>query len=454
MGRQPAVKPLPYGNYSIIDFDTGGRSMPARYSSGVQLCSEGNGSMSSTNTSGSRSKAWYSRSLRLATAEPVLVRTSLSAMQPSRGHQHIRHMLETTEGFIEAHRHFMLGKSFTIDFQVTVRLLFSHSPQLMVDAYSGALELMKQRKTQIKERSDPDLTIGSSCLRSLRVASMSIKHMQDATVVIMLGQIMAVYNILIPCPSTHTIVRSTLLSVKEWYPSLLQQPEMDSVTLTPVLVDTIECLVRRDMPIIRIPHTNRCIVDRCIGICASLLTLFYDLCEISYQVKMRDHAVAAAQWDDPYAEIEEKICAWTPVLPPHFFSQYSSTEVTTMLTQARLYRITALLVIHRLRFPVGIEDTTARSYAESILNELRMVVAWQPDEFLGLAVDFPLLAAMVEMPVCGEEILRVVEPRRLRKAPTEEILKFVRHVRKSYEMGYGGLWLDLTSDELLGVILP
>jgi hypothetical protein len=425
MGRQPAVKPAPYGSYSIIDFDSGERSGLGRYSSDVQLIFP-----------------------RLATIEPVLVRTSLSAMKPTRGHQHIRHMLETTEGFIEAHGHFMLGKSFIIDFQETVRLLFSHSPQLMTDAYAGALELMKQRKAQVKHN-EPDLSIGSSCLRSLRVASMSIKQMHDATVVIMLGQIMAVYNILIPYPSTHTILRSTLLSVKDWYPSLLQQPEMDSITLTPVLVDTIECLIRREIPIIRIPRTNRCIVDRCIGVCAPMLTLLYDLCERSYQVKMCDYAS-----DDPYAEIEEKICAWTPILPPHFFSQYSTTEITTMLTQARLYRITALLIIHRLRFPVGIEDTAARSYAESILNELRLVVTWPPDDFVGLAVDFPLLTAMIEMPVWGEEILRAVEPRRLRKAPTEEIMEFVRHVRKSYEMGYRGLWLDLTTDELLGVILP
>jgi hypothetical protein len=161
-------------------------------------------------------------------------------------------MLETAEGFIEAHGHFMLGKSFTADFQATIRLLFSHSPQLMADAYSSALELMKRRKIQPKECNGSDLAIGSSCLKSLRTASMSVEKKEDATVVIMLGQIMAVYNILIPCPFTHAIIRSTLLSVKDWYPSLLQQPEMDTVTLTPVLVDTIECLIRRETDVLSI----------------------------------------------------------------------------------------------------------------------------------------------------------------------------------------------------------
>ncbi|KAH7176849.1 hypothetical protein EDB81DRAFT_773652 [Dactylonectria macrodidyma] len=375
---------------------------------------------------------------------------------PTSRYGRVSNMLETTEGFLDAHRHFMLGRSFAEDFQAAVRLLFTHSPQILANAYAAALELIPYRKMPIGTVDGLDLTAGVQCLQYLTSISLSPITAEDAASTLMIGQIMLVYDNLIQNKSTHTITRGSLLRVKEWYPALIERPDLDPITLAPVLVDTVECLFRREVPVVRLPVTDRCIVDRMLGVCSSLLPLLYDLCECSWRCKM--HIVTPIVFkygDDPYLEIERRIYGWSPQLPPDFYSKYTPRETAGMLAQASLYRTAALLIIHRLRFPLGMEDDTAFVYAENIFSELRLLATWPPEE-LGVGLDFPLTVAMMEMPGPGEELFNVFQPMRFRQANggSVEIMSFIKSITTMRDMGYSGSWFDFVGDGLRGMILP
>ncbi|KAI1854386.1 hypothetical protein JX265_012420 [Neoarthrinium moseri] len=378
-----------------------------------------------------------------------------SLAPPLRSSWEINHMLETEEGFLDVHRTFVLGRSFLGEFQSTVRRLFARSPQVLADGYSVALKPLRSRHVTSRGLDSHDLAIGSHCLRQLMDGSSSITQLEDAAVLLLLGQALLVFNTLMPSPDTHVITRGTLLSVKHWYPALIKRPYLDVVVLTPVLMDTVECLIRREVPVVRLPDPGRCIIDRFLGLRSSLLPLLYELCERSYEAKTNgcvEHILQRkSDEEDCYSRVEGKIRAWAPELPAHLFTTYSDLEASMMLAQARTYRMAALLLIHRLRFPLGIEDLEAQRYADDILRELSILTAWPPEAETGLGLDFPLLVATLELPGPGSKIYKAFESLRFRRQHSQEILSFIKAVDQARENGYRGLWFDLVHDRLHGL---
>jgi hypothetical protein len=302
-----------------------------------------------------------------------------------------------------------------------------------------------------------DLALGTSCLRWLINDSPMIAHAGDAAVVMLIGQIMLVYNNLIPCSYARDITRGALLSARDWYPSLMSRPELDSITVPLLLVDTIECLVAREVPVLRLPVTNRYVVDRFMGISSSLLPLLYDLCECSYRVKTGGYSTDDGLWTsdepDPYFHIEQSLKNWKPPGTIQLLERFSASEIDAMIIQARLYRLAALLIIHRLRFPLGINDDLAHGYAKDILDDLSHMKTWPYNGATGLGLDFPLLIAAVEFPVIGEEIFRSLNQLRFRQT-SDDYIEFVRCIRQAHTSGYRGLWPDLVGKELPLPVLP
>ncbi|CAM1509153.1 Fc.00g028920.m01.CDS01 [Cosmosporella sp. VM-42] len=367
------------------------------------------------------------------------------------GQSQLESTLRTREGFFELHRHFMIGKTFAEEYRSSVWTLFTHAPAIVGLGYTAVLELLSYRNVRAGGLDGFDLTLGSRCLQHLQRGASSIVGLKDAAVTLILGQVLLVYNTLASCSSSRTITRSALLCVRSWYPTLLQHPALDSIALAPVLADTVECLIRRELPVLRLPDTERVVVDRLLGVCLPLLQLIYDLCEQSYQAK-----IGAPKLDgrDPYFEVEQKLNTWIPTLPPDFFTKYQASEGAAILAQARLYRTAALLVIHRLRFPLGLENRLASSYAASILQDLSIFMKWPTDGVTGLGLDFPLLVAVLELPSPGESIFKAFELLRFRREHSDQILSFMKLVRGAYDGGFDGLWFDLVEESLPEMLFP
>ncbi|CAH0016603.1 unnamed protein product [Clonostachys rhizophaga] len=376
---------------------------------------------------------------------------SLFAIQQSPLSQNIKHVIGSVDGFQGFHRFFMLGETFTSLYQSATLVIYDLAPQVFSNAYYATMSaLFDQNNPGLR---DNELTLAASCLRYLVKLSSSINCVGDAAVVIMLGQIMLVYNSLIPNPYTRTITKSTLLATKEWYPQLLKEPSFDSITLAPVFVDTVDCLFRREVPVVQIPNRNMCTVDRLLGISAPLFSYIHDLCVVSHECKVKGITPCAEH--DPYTDVEERISSWVPEWPPDLFTTFSPLEATKIVAQAQNFRLGALLIIHRLRYPLGVEDDAAAVMADEIILLLSRLAKHQGDCATGLGLDFPLLVAMIEKPGPGSEVDEAFVPLRYRQhGESRQLSEFVKFVTDARRAGYSGLWLDLVHDGLHGVFIP
>jgi hypothetical protein len=457
MGRKPVVANSPYGNYSIISLETTicpRDKRPASVRLSRYLSAVGLHTLPDTQVTVAKTPSMLCGDSRF----PSQPDAHILGCYPHR--EHVAKILANKADFFAANRRFITGSSFSEDFRACALVVFARSSQILVDAYHALLELMSERQSQRTNLEGLDLTVGLQSLREFTELSKFVASAGDAAVVIMLGQILLAYNAIMPLgSSTHTITRSTLWSTKDWYPVMIQEPRWDAIIFAPIFVDTIDCLIRRIVPVIRLPTTERCIVDRLCGVCTSLLPLLYDLCQRSSEARTTATSTGLVdQTDpstcDPYKQIEEQITAWSPTLPPDFYANFTAREVDVMSAQAQSYQTAILLVIHRLRHPLGVEDAIGHRYATAILEQLSPLRTWPSDGATGLALDFPLLMAMVELPLEAGDLFRAFEPLRYRRRQSEDMVDFIETVNRARQSGFVGLWFELVQDGFRGDFLP
>lgn len=369
--------------------------------------------------------------------------------------QHLHRVLSDQQTFYSYHRHFMIGPSFSDSFRGAITVVF--------DAYLAALALWGAQHNRMKSLDEVNPREGSNCLEQLQAAAIVDAH--DAAAVIMLGQVLVVYHIILFGTSAHAILRQSLLLVKDWLPSLLSQPYLYPITVTSILVDTVECLVKREMPVIQPPRSDCYPVDRTFGLCSGLICILYELCVISYEAKKSAYTGLVLS-DNPMhlrhgncsnelADIERRVRAWEPAPHTTFFSQFSRLEVSAMMLQARVYRQATLLIIHRLQYPLGVEDDTALRLAMKITVELECFVEWLPVEMKGLPIGLPLLVSSLEIDSLSEQVIKYVSPVTTGESEYGTKLKaFASLVKAARDNGYRGLWLDLVEGGLHIPVLP
>ncbi|EKV06561.1 hypothetical protein PDIG_69390 [Penicillium digitatum PHI26] len=103
-----------------------------------------------------------------------------------------------------------------------------------------------------------------------------------------------------PTLSSYTLAqpigRNSLISAKPWLPRLIQTPIMDTITMSPILIDTVECLGHSENSIIRLNPQPRVIVYRSLGLCATLLLHLYDICECGYSLKIESPSAGSESY--------------------------------------------------------------------------------------------------------------------------------------------------------------
>ncbi|KAJ5679051.1 hypothetical protein N7462_007295 [Penicillium macrosclerotiorum] len=362
------------------------------------------------------------------------------------------------EKFAVIHMPFMLGSSFIPESQKTVFTILRLSAPTLTEGYLAFLGLMtRYQRSLVMRQDEPDMCKAAKGLQKLR--SVKISQDYDAACTLFLGQTMYVFNVLTaPDSSTaHSIVRSALMSTKQWLPRLIHFPIMDTIIMTPMLIDTVECLVRREVPIIRLPHTDRMIVDRYAGICASLLPLLYDLCECSHTMKrgVLDVGVESPSGIyDRLADIEQTIIDWKPPDNPQLILKHGQYELLAMTTQASVYRLAGLLIIHRLRYPLGVEDDAARELANAIFSHMSFFEKSAAKETSALPVVFPLTLAMIEIEGPGEELWEKLSLFAVQSMSATRLQGFIKQIRASRDSGYEGVWFDLVETQLHVAVPP
>ncbi|KAJ5343301.1 uncharacterized protein N7506_003125 [Penicillium brevicompactum] len=356
------------------------------------------------------------------------------------------------EQFSVIHLPFMLGSSFIPDSQKTIYVILRLSAPTLTEGYLAFLGLMTTyQKSLVLRRSEPDMVKAAKGLQRLR--GIKIQHDYDAACALFLGQTMYVFNVLTaPYSNTaHTIVRSALMSTKRWLPRLIEAPIMDTITMSPIIIDTVECIFHREIPIIRLYPQRRIIVDRYVGLCATLLSHFYDICECSHALKTTTFESGSEElsaiWER-LDDIEDDIRRWRAQTPPQLFEKYGKHAVLAMVTQANVYRLAGLLVIHRLRYPLGVEDEQAQKFANNIFAELAFFAKSASKEASALPVVFPLTVAMFEVEGPGEDLLDRLASFTVQSVSATRLQDFVRIVRHSKLSHFKGVWFDLVDTHL------
>ncbi|KAF7892101.1 hypothetical protein EAF00_008403 [Botryotinia globosa] len=169
-----------------------------------------------------------------------------------------------------------------------------------------------------------------------------------------------------------------------------------------ILLEMMDCLMHRQKPILRIRVPTSVVIDCRLGLCLPLLPYYHDLCVISNTLlnttDVNDLARLQKQLDDIHCIVEP----WQPSQLNELIERFDSTEIVHLLAQAKIYRLGALLVGHRLRYTFGQEDSQAEIWSKEVMMELELakLVTKISMRFLTL----PFIIAAVEV---REESLRV-----------------------------------------------
>ncbi|KAI0160493.1 hypothetical protein GGR57DRAFT_385079 [Xylariaceae sp. FL1272] len=161
-----------------------------------------------------------------------------------------------------------------------------------------------------------------------------------------------------------------------------------------VLLDIMDCLVYRQKPILRIEAPSTAIIDCRLGLCLPLLPYYQDICVISNSLLNTTDTMTLSHLQKQLDDICHVVEPWQPTCLDDLADRYDATEIVYLLAQAKVYRLGALLLGHRLKHPFGREDEQAEVWSKEIMMELEMAkrVTKQSIKFVTL----PFIIAAVE----------------------------------------------------------
>lgn len=293
-----------------------------------------------------------------------------------------------SESFISG---FVIIPGFVRSFQDMLRKSFAGSPEVLRDAYLAAAAAFVQ--IQNGELGNENLSLNRSSMSIERLRRFQPKDRSQLALLTRLGMSIVTFEFLTSSSSSHAIVAHTLLSLKPWLPLRSTDLDLDFNVNLLVLMDIVNCVMYREVPIMR-HETDNTRIDRCVGLTGGLFPVMYDICLVSHKHKYEVKPYRTESEQD-WAALALTVQNWHAYEPPGFSGTYQDNEIVTMRTQASIYRNALLLLIHRIQHPYGEIDAVAQSWSGSILSSLetsRHVTGRYP-----LPSFFPLLIASFEV---------------------------------------------------------
>lgn len=342
----------------------------------------------------------------------------------------------TDEEFYELNNIFMIGPSFTKSFRQALNYSYLKAPHITRDMFSVMIRYMTNTS---KPNTTAEIAGVADLLRKLQVTEISNEN--DALAVLVLGQSLAALDTFMVSTGSMLILRHSLYLVKPWYSQLARVEFLDPVTVTPIFWELLECLIKRETPIVR-PRIHRPqVVDRLVGLCVSLMPIFYDLCEVSHETKVPNRPETQR-----LDIIEQQVLSWVPNEASLHDSSFTDTEIMLLRAQATIYRSATLLLIHRLKYPLGCQDGIAVSYANDIMEEKdKILLHGGPDTKLQFGC-FPLFLALLEIPLRPETLWKSLTRLSYCPACAEQFFAFHKYFWQRRWGGFKGSLFDLIEE--------
>lgn len=286
---------------------------------------------------------------------------------------------------------FVLGPNFLETLESGLKGSFDAAPRLLKEAYLSVASAFLEARGDSISRYDIKYHNIAIALRKLRTCSMTVPS--QASIISALGLSVATFEILTQTASLHAVVEHTLSLMKPWHPLTVRDPAAECHLNCLILMDTVECLVKRKIPILKYQVMEGAIIDRAQGFCCTFLPLLYEVCQISHSVKTKQ--MTSIDSTTIWTDIEDRVQNWCPTIQPDFYQCFTGHEVTILCTQANIYRESTLLLIHRLKYHHGFEDETAALKSQYILSEFEH--CFNVTKQYPLHTFFPFLVAAVEV---------------------------------------------------------
>ncbi|KAF1837911.1 hypothetical protein BDW02DRAFT_84384 [Decorospora gaudefroyi] len=295
------------------------------------------------------------------------------SLLPGLGEREMQLLRNTFQGQPRINQ-FLIGPTFSIGHHKTfARHLYRATPYIQdgVLAMSAILACEHEDQPILEDR-----TIGhkraASAVSTLR--SMSTFGSGDLSTVLLLA-ISAVTFALHANGNALAICRHSLHVIKPLYESSMElDAECLAFLICLIHTETVECLLRCEIPTLRFKvQIPEGFVDRYMGIASPMLPYLHDVCCLSYAMCHSDR-VGWTELMRAMDAIESAVEQWTPSLPEGCATRFLEEEVISIYGQARVYRWSVLLLIHRLRHPYGTETAKGAAISEAILRELDLIV--------------------------------------------------------------------------------
>ncbi|KAK8108351.1 hypothetical protein PG984_014152 [Apiospora sp. TS-2023a] len=295
---------------------------------------------------------------------------------------------------------FSVGSNFSegVRQQVMPRLLLSRATLLdgfLVCAISWADD-------------DPDVGKGdraSTCFRHASsalavLASLAVTDLSSMTDCLILGALLSTFAIRLRLHDVLAICRRTLGLIEPMYATISGQ-KVSSHSIPGVFLSCMvmwelrACLFSCAVPTLRFRPPVEAYADRHVGLCATLLPLLYDVCEIS-NMMANPTIIEAGDLQEKIDSLECSVRLWQPMMPSQFNAIFGGTDVAHMLCQAQVMRLAMLLILHRLQYPFGSDDGgVAQVLASAILTQLEMTFVATGQHVR--CTDLPLMVACLEL---------------------------------------------------------
>ncbi|KAJ5712986.1 uncharacterized protein N7483_010167 [Penicillium malachiteum] len=209
-----------------------------------------------------------------------------------------------------------------------------------------------------------------SSLRSFRISDE-----KDLMTMLVLTVAMITFAMHVEDGQPYLIARYTLSLIEAQYQHLIRfESPMMGLLMCLISTDTFECLLRSEVPAWRINTTEReNVVDRYLGLSYPLFPLLYDICEVADQLqhcKNEERAEIAGR----LTAINTTVDNWHPSPPVDLVQCFTQAEVIIISAQAKILRLTGLLIIHRLKHPFGQHDDEGQVLSRAIIFEFDTVL--------------------------------------------------------------------------------
>ncbi|KAF2179441.1 hypothetical protein K469DRAFT_596065 [Zopfia rhizophila CBS 207.26] len=381
---------------------------------------------------------------------------------------------------------FILGPSFADTIMRGLATSLFSSPDLLLNVYLACSGRFAStiKLYLVGHNADIDYTNSARAVQALRTTGSRIPLQEaDLITAVVLGLGIITFDLLASGLHAHSICRFTIGLAEHFYQSEQSEnighrgsiPELD-FNLSPLLfMDTVNCIVRRQVPVFRFQPQDEEVVDRYIGICSSLLPYLFDICSISHKLAAsstaeRDSDVAiGSAIKERLHTVEYAILSWKPSIPNSFAVSSTAQELEVIKTQARVHQCVALLVIHRLQFPNGVQDDMARELSTMILANIANIYrgtqtaatgrSGVADEFdhskngvtFEYRLGFAFLVAAVEVrdPQERNEVLGqvpVVVCSKMYPNVSEMLGQFLVYIWQAQDRNRSAYWFDMVSD--------